>query len=117
VRLQPGPDAKVAAICEHLDVSFNGGVNIAIDGLDDASLEAIHTHGYEQGYRDGVAAGRAQGRAAGEAEAKRIYRLTVPCANCHEPIEIRHDDSSADSVLRVLIDRGIAHTTCPSQRE
>ena len=114
VRLQPGPDAKVAAICERLDVSFNGGVNIAIDGLDDAALEAIHTHGYQQGYREVLKAGHAQGRAAGNAEAKRMYCLSFPCPFCRQPVEIRVGDAFAYFVLQTLVASGLGHQEgCP----
>ena len=114
VRLQPGPDAKVAAIRERLGVSFNGGVNIAIDGLDDAALEAIHTHGYQQGYLEGFKAGRAQGRAAGYAEAKRIYCLTFHCPLCGQPVELRAGDVLARLALMTVVASGLGHQDgCP----
>jgi flagellar biosynthesis/type III secretory pathway protein FliH len=114
VRLQPGPDAKVAAICERLDVSFNGGVNIAIDGLDDAELEAIHAHGHQQGYREGFQAGRDQGRADGYAEAKGVYCLTFRCPSCGKPVELRVGDVLARFVLQTLRASDLGHQDgCP----
>ena len=117
VRLQPRPDAKVAAIRERLGVSFNAGVNIAIDGLDDAALEAIHTHGYQQGYREGFNAGHAQGRAAGYAEAKRIYCLTFPCPLCGQPVELRAGDALAALALMTVVASGLGHQDgCPPNK-
>ena len=114
VRLQPAPDAKVAAIRERLGVSFNGGVNIAIEGLDDAALETIHTHGYQQGNRDGFKAGRDQGRAAGYLEAKRMYCLTFRCPLCGEPVEIRAGDVLARLALMTVVASGLGHQDgCP----
>jgi hypothetical protein len=116
VRLQPGPEAKVASIRERLEVSFNGGVNIAIDGLDDAALEAIHAHGYQQGYPEGFKASRDQGRAAGYAEAKRIYCLTFPCPWCGQPVEIRAGDVLAKLALLTVVAADIGHQEgCPTQ--
>ncbi|MHB8489354.1 MAG: hypothetical protein ACYDCS_05660 [Candidatus Dormibacteria bacterium] len=114
LRLQPRADAKVAAIRERLAVSFNQAVNVAVDGLDDAELEAIHAHGYQQGYLEGFKAGRAQGRAAGSAEAKRIYCLTFPCPWCGQPVEIRAGDVLARLALMTVVASGLGHQGgCP----
>lgn len=114
VRLQPKAAAKVAAVRERLRVNFNQGVNIAIEGLDEAELEAIHAHGYQQGYLEGFKAGRAQGRAAGYAEAKRIYCLTFPCPFCGQPVELRVGEVFARFVLDTLVASGLGHQDgCP----
>jgi len=114
VRLQPGPAAKVAAIRELLGVSRNQAVNIAIDGLDDAELEAIRAHGYHQGYLEGLREGRAQGRVSGYAEAKRIYCLTLPCPWCGQPVELRAGDVLARLALMTVVASGLGHQDgCP----
>lgn len=122
VRLQPEADAKVAAIRERLGVSFNQGVNIAIAGLDEDAIEAILARGEELGFQKGVKAARVAEqparvaeRAAGFADAANLYRLTVPCHKCGGPMEFRRDDTSASIAIRVLTDRRLVHTTCPSR--
>jgi hypothetical protein len=114
IRFDPKTEAKIVAICERSGCSFNQAVCTAVNGLDDATIEVIHAKALQQGFERGVNAARAPAHAAGFAAGAHLYRLAVPCAKCRVPIEIRHDDSSADSVLRLLIDRGIAHITCPS---
>ena len=76
----------------------------------------------ELGFQKGVKAARAaeQGarvaeRAAGFAQAANIFRLTVPCRNCRQPIELRLDDATASGAIGVLIDAGLEHTACPSR--
>jgi hypothetical protein len=114
LRLQPEADAKVASIRERMGGSFNQAVNCAIDGLDDAELEAIHAHGYQQGYLEGLTAGRGQGRAAGYAEAKRIYCLSFRCPLCGQPVEIRVGDTFAYFVFQTLVASGLGHQDgCP----
>jgi hypothetical protein len=117
IRFDPETEAKIVAIRERTGCSFNQAVCTAVSGLDDAAIEVIHAKALQQGFERGVNTARAPAHAAGFAAGAHLYRLTVPCANCHEPIEILNDDSSADSVRRVLIEAGIAHTTCPSQRD
>jgi hypothetical protein len=115
VRLTPTADGKVAAIRELQGGSFNQAVNSAIEGLDDAALEAAHARGHETGFQEGVRRARPPARAAGFAEAENIYRLTVPCHKCREPIELRLDDSTARSAIRVLTDAGFGHMICLTQ--
>jgi hypothetical protein len=116
VRLQPEADAKVAAVRERLGVNFNQGVNIAINGLDDAELEAIHAHGYQQGYVEGLKAGRGQGRAAGYGAAKRIYCLMFPCPWCGQPVELRAGDVLARLALMTVVASGLGHQDgCPER--
>jgi hypothetical protein len=115
VRLTPTADAKVAAIRELQGGSFNQAVNSAIEGLDDASLEAAQARGYETGFKEGVRRARPPARAAGVAEAEAIYRITVPCHKCGQPIELRLDNATASGAISVLIDAGLAHTACPSR--
>jgi hypothetical protein len=109
VRLHPKAGAKVAAIRERLGVSFNQAVNIAIDGLDDAELEAIHAYGYQQGYLEGFKAGRAQRRAAGYAAAKRTYCLLFLCPWCGQLVELRAGDVLATLALMTVVASGIGH--------
>lgn len=114
MRLQPEAGAKVAAIRERLGLSFNQGVNIAIAGLYEAAIEVILARGEELGFQKGVEAARVAERAAGFAEAAQVFRLTVACSRCGQPMDLRRDDSSASVAIRVLADR-LVHTTCPSR--
>ena len=115
MRFKPEAHAKIVAICERYGVSYNQAVNIAVDGLTDATMEAIHGHAYELGFQEGVRGARPPARAAGFAEAASLYRIAVPCRNCGQPIELRLDDSTASVAIRALIDSGFQHTPCPSR--
>jgi len=127
VRFKPKAQAKILAICERTGLSYNQAVNSAVDGLDEAAIDIILARGEELGFQKGVkdarvaerAAGvaeRAAGvaeRAAGFAEAAHVFRITVPCRNCGQPIELRRDDATV--AIRALIAAGFEHTACPGR--
>jgi hypothetical protein len=111
VRLKPKPHAKIVAIRERQGVSFNQAVNIAVDGLDDAAMEVIHAHGYEQGFRAGVNHDRAE-RAAAYANSDAKFLLTLPCPKCGQPIESR--SPRREFLVAVLHARPLVHQIGPS---
>jgi hypothetical protein len=120
VRFKPKAQAKILAICESTGLSYNQAVSSAVDGLDEAAIDVILARGEELGFQKGVkdarvaerAAGVAE-RAAGFAEAARVFRITVPCRNCGQPIELRRDDATV--AIRALIAAGFEHTACPGR--
>ena len=115
MRLKPTADAKIAAIRERLGVSYNQAVNMIVEGFDEAAIEVIRAQGEETGFRKGVETARPPARAAGFTEAANVYRITVPCARCGQPMEFRHDDPSASLAIRVLTERGLVRSSCPSR--
>jgi|HubBroStandDraft_6_1064221.scaffolds.fasta_scaffold304242_2 hypothetical protein len=112
VRFKPETHAKIVAICERTGLSYNQAVNSAVAGLDDAAIGVILARGEELGLQKGAKAARVEARAAGFAEAANVFRITVPCQGCSEPIEVRLDDSTASIAIRALIDAGFGHTAC-----
>jgi hypothetical protein len=104
IRFDPETEATIVAIRERTRCSFNHAVSTAVNGFDDAAIEVIHAKALQQGFERGVNAARAPAHAAGFAAVAHLYRLAVPCANCHEPVAIRHDDSIAHFVLSALIE-------------
>jgi hypothetical protein len=112
VRLKPKTHAKVVSICERTGLSYNQAVNSAVDGFDEAALDAAFARGQEVGFNKGVMATRAGAHATGFAAAATLFRLTVPCYHCGQPIELRLDDSSARLAIGLLISAGLAHTPC-----
>ena len=112
MRFSPETHAKIVAICERTGLSYNQAVNSAIEGLDQAAIDVILARGEELGFRKGVMAARAPARAAGFAEAANVYRLTVPCHTCGEPIELRTDSEDAQELLKYCVRMKMDHIAC-----
>ena len=105
---------KLAAISERMGVSFNRAVNIAVDELDEASMEMIHAHGHEQGFRLGIERAQAGERAAGYTQAKQAFCLSFPCPFCGQPVELRAGDALARLALMTVVASGLGHQDgCP----
>jgi hypothetical protein len=113
VRFKPETHAKIVAICERTGLSYNQAVNSAIDGLDEAAIEVIRARGEELGFRKGVLAARPPARAAGFAAAADVFRLTVPCSICGQPIELRNGSDDARELLKLCVDHDLERFKCP----
>jgi hypothetical protein len=101
VRFKPKTHAKILATCERTGLSYNQAVNAAVDGLDEAAIDVILARGEELGFRTGVTATR------------EVFRVTVPCSACGQPIELQNGSEDARELLQFCADHEFEHFKCP----